>query len=123
MSVEQAISVAEAALGGTYNNATPKLEYLVKQDKSVVLTHVVEIQDEADITWYEAFVDAHSGELVSVVDFVADATASSITSQKSSDLFQLVPCSAHRQTGSHWRFRGPRRTSRSLGVTMGMAQF
>jgi extracellular elastinolytic metalloproteinase len=78
VSVEKAIEVAEAALDGTYNKSPAKLEYLVKEDKTVVLTHVVEIQNEADFTWYEAFVDAHTGELVSVVDFVSDATVSII---------------------------------------------
>jgi extracellular elastinolytic metalloproteinase len=38
------------------------------------LTHVVEVQDEATNAWFEAFVDAATGELVSVTDFVAQAT-------------------------------------------------
>jgi extracellular elastinolytic metalloproteinase len=35
---------------------------------------VVEVQDDAANTWFEAFVDAATGELVSVTDFVAQAT-------------------------------------------------
>jgi hypothetical protein len=50
---------------------------VVKADKSAVLTHVVEVQDEKTNAWFEAFVDAASGELVSVTDFVAQATVSS----------------------------------------------
>jgi hypothetical protein len=38
------------------------------------LTYVVEVQDEATHAWFEAFVDATTGELVSVTDFVAKAT-------------------------------------------------
>ncbi|KAJ7596235.1 Fungalysin metallopeptidase-domain-containing protein [Mycena floridula] len=71
--LETAIATAEAALSGTHNNFTPTLEYLVKADGSVVLTHVIQIQDEVVGSWFEAFVDAHSGELVSVTDFVAEA--------------------------------------------------
>jgi extracellular elastinolytic metalloproteinase len=47
---------------------------VVKADNTAVLTHVVEVEDDAAGTWFEAFVDAATGELVSVTDFVAKAT-------------------------------------------------
>ncbi|KAF5346156.1 hypothetical protein D9758_009963 [Tetrapyrgos nigripes] len=72
--VEDAISTAEQALSGTYNQHPTTLEYLVKDDGSAVLSHVIQIQNEEAFTWHEAFVDAHTGELVSVTDFVASAT-------------------------------------------------
>ncbi|KAG6905449.1 hypothetical protein DXG01_002595 [Tephrocybe rancida] len=74
VSVDEAIVTAESALDGTYNNHPAKLEYLAKDDGTAVLTHVIQIQNEAAGTWYQAFVDAHSGELVSIVDFVAQAS-------------------------------------------------
>jgi extracellular elastinolytic metalloproteinase len=49
---------------------------VAKSDKSAVLTHVVEVQDAETNAWFEAFVNAESGELVQVTDFVAQATVS-----------------------------------------------
>ncbi|TRM62266.1 peptidase M36, partial [Schizophyllum amplum] len=63
----------EAQLEGKYNDYS-SLEYLAKQDGSVALVHVVQIRNEETNAWYEAMVDAHSGELVSITDFVADAS-------------------------------------------------
>ena len=76
LSVADAISKAEAALGGKYNDHPSSLEYFVKPDQSVVLTHVVQIVNDAADEWVEAFVDAHTGELVSIVDFVSHASVS-----------------------------------------------
>lgn len=74
ISVDEAIAKAEAALGGKYNNWPASLEYLAQADGSAALTHVVQIQNEGTGAWYEAFVDAHSGEVLSVTDFVAKAS-------------------------------------------------
>ncbi|KDQ25228.1 hypothetical protein PLEOSDRAFT_1045914 [Pleurotus ostreatus PC15] len=74
VSLDKAISIAENALDGKRNEHPAALEYYAKPDGSVVLTHVLQVQNEAADTWYEAFVDAHSGEVVSVTDFVADAS-------------------------------------------------
>ncbi|TRM67936.1 Fungalysin metallopeptidase-domain-containing protein [Schizophyllum amplum] len=71
--IDSFISDIEMQLDGTYNDHS-SLEYLVKSDGSVVLVHVVQIQNEATHVWYEAMVDAHSGELVSVTDFLAHAS-------------------------------------------------
>ncbi|KAG5653642.1 hypothetical protein H0H81_011744 [Sphagnurus paluster] len=69
-----AISAAEVTLEGKHNNHPSTLEYLVRPDGSVALTRVVQIQNEQVGTWYEAFVDAHSGDVLTVTDFVSDAT-------------------------------------------------
>ncbi|KAF8952901.1 hypothetical protein BDZ97DRAFT_2065989 [Flammula alnicola] len=50
------------------------LEYVVKADNTAVLTHVVQIQNDETGAWVEAFIDAHSGELVTITDFVAKAS-------------------------------------------------
>jgi extracellular elastinolytic metalloproteinase len=52
------------------------LEYVIKPDHSAVLTYVVQIQHDEAGVWVEAFIDAHSGELISMNDFVAQATVS-----------------------------------------------
>ncbi|KAH9930441.1 Fungalysin metallopeptidase-domain-containing protein [Epithele typhae] len=72
-----AISSAEDALSGAFNAEEfpePTLEWFAKDDGSIVLTHVFQVRNEEAGTWYEAFVDAHSGDLVSVTDFVAKAS-------------------------------------------------
>ncbi|CAE6443350.1 unnamed protein product [Rhizoctonia solani] len=71
---EDAIAYAEDALGGEYNNHPISLEYFVKDSHHVVLTYVVEIRNYETHEWHEAFVDAHSGEIVNVVSFGADAS-------------------------------------------------
>ena len=43
-----------------------------------MLTHVVQIENDETGAWFEAFVDAHTGEVVSVTDFVAHATVSTL---------------------------------------------
>ncbi|KAF8636328.1 hypothetical protein AX17_003619 [Amanita inopinata Kibby_2008] len=73
-SLEDAIASAETALDGKYNSHPTNLEFLVLQDGSVALTHVIQIQNEQSGAWYEAFVDAHSGKVLSVTDFVAKAS-------------------------------------------------
>ena len=69
--VDSAIATAEDQLDGKFNGYKA-LKYLSLADGSVALTHAIQIQNEETNSWFEAFVDAHSGELLSVVDFVAD---------------------------------------------------
>ncbi|KAJ6552830.1 metalloprotease [Mycena capillaripes] len=73
VSVDAAISAAEKALGGKHNNIPTTLEYLVNVDNTASLIHVVQVQNQAQSTWYEAFVDAHSGKFISAIDLVANA--------------------------------------------------
>ncbi|EEB95667.1 hypothetical protein MPER_05323, partial [Moniliophthora perniciosa FA553] len=70
--VNSVISNVEAALDGKKNEIEPTLEYLALEDGSVALVHVFQVQNDEVSSWYEAYVDAHSGELLSVTDFVAD---------------------------------------------------
>ena len=76
ISVQQAIATVETAIGGKYNDLPPTVEFFVKPDNSVVLTHVVQIRDEATGIWVEAFVSAHANEPFSLVDFVTKASVS-----------------------------------------------
>ncbi|TFK62340.1 hypothetical protein BDN72DRAFT_395354 [Pluteus cervinus] len=69
--LNQAITKAEGLLDGKHNDITPTLEYLVRPNGTASLVHVIQIQNEGSNTWYEAFVDAHSGDLISITDFVA----------------------------------------------------
>ncbi|KAG6819842.1 hypothetical protein H0H93_008045 [Arthromyces matolae] len=74
LTVESVIPTVEDALEGSYNNHPTSLEYLVRDDESVALTHVVQVRNETSGTWYEAFVCAHSGNILSVTDFVSHAS-------------------------------------------------
>ncbi|KAG8899745.1 hypothetical protein FRB99_006461 [Tulasnella sp. 403] len=67
----EAITAAESRLGAKYNNWPTKLEYVFTDNNAAVLTYVVQIQNTKH--WFEAFVDAHTGDVVNVVDFVAKA--------------------------------------------------
>ncbi|KAJ8087727.1 hypothetical protein PM082_006564 [Marasmius tenuissimus] len=71
--VNTVIPKVEEVLQGKKNEIEPSLEYLVQEDGSVALVHVFQVQDEMN-SWYEAYADAHTGELVSVTDFVAKAS-------------------------------------------------
>ncbi|KAJ8074564.1 hypothetical protein PM082_015466 [Marasmius tenuissimus] len=72
--VNTVIPKVEEALQGKKNDIEPTLEYLALEDGSSALVHVFQVQNEEVNSWFEAYVDAHSGELLSVTDFVADAT-------------------------------------------------
>lgn len=72
--LQDAILTAEKTINGQYNDHPATLEYVVKDDGSVVLAHVVQIQNHSIGTWVEAFVDAHSNKLVTITDFVAKAS-------------------------------------------------
>ncbi|KAF9254368.1 hypothetical protein L218DRAFT_968232 [Marasmius fiardii PR-910] len=80
--VASVIPKAESALQGKVNDIKPTLEYLALDDGTVALVHVFQVQNDAAATWYEAYVDAHSGELLSVTDFVADASYRVVPSWK-----------------------------------------
>ncbi|ESK92605.1 putative extracellular elastinolytic metalloproteinase precursor [Moniliophthora roreri MCA 2997] len=80
--VNTVIAKVEEALEGKKNEIEPTLEYLALPDGSAALVHVFQVQNVEENTWYEAYVDAHSGELLSVTDFVADASYKVLPIQK-----------------------------------------
>ncbi|KAI0088873.1 Fungalysin metallopeptidase-domain-containing protein [Irpex rosettiformis] len=77
VSMQDAIQIAEERLGGTYDRTiypAPVLQYIAKEDGELALTHAFYVTNDTSGIYYEAFVDAHSRELISVTDFVAQAT-------------------------------------------------
>lgn len=76
ISLEDAISIAESKLSGKFNEHPATLEFVAKKDGSLALTRVMQIENDTTGAWFEAFVDAHSGELVQLTDFVAKASVS-----------------------------------------------
>ncbi|KAK1236422.1 hypothetical protein PQX77_000332 [Marasmius sp. AFHP31] len=77
--LSEAIRVAEDLLECKHNEDTePTLEYLARPDGAVALTHVIQVRNEEDHTWYEAFIDAHDGKTLHINDFVAHATYNAI---------------------------------------------
>ncbi|KAJ3486318.1 hypothetical protein NLI96_g4331 [Meripilus lineatus] len=74
INVQDAIQRAEAAVNGTYNQHPPTIEYVAKENGSVVLAHVLQVENEHSGAFVEAFIDAHSGELTHLNNFVAEAS-------------------------------------------------
>ncbi|KAG8700293.1 hypothetical protein FRC11_013057, partial [Ceratobasidium sp. 423] len=71
---EEAIAKAEEVTGVKYNNKPTSLEYFAKDDDHVVLTHVIQVRNHETAEFYGVYVDATSGEVVNVIDFVIDAS-------------------------------------------------
>ncbi|KIY68720.1 hypothetical protein CYLTODRAFT_489541 [Cylindrobasidium torrendii FP15055 ss-10] len=69
--LEDVIPDLEEKLNGQSNDFK-SLKYLVRDDSTVSLTHAIQIHNDEVGTWVEAFVDAHTGELISIVDFVSN---------------------------------------------------
>jgi len=71
-----AIAIAEAALDCTYDSYPTSLQYLANADGSSSLVHVIQVKNDEAGKYFQAYVDAHTGQLVSTVNFVAEATVS-----------------------------------------------
>lgn len=81
--VSAIIHKVEKQLQGKINEIAPSLEYLIQDDGSVALVHTFQVENTEAATWYEAFVNAHSGELLSVNDFRWDAAVSIVSNPRS----------------------------------------
>ncbi|KAH6918167.1 metalloprotease [Coprinopsis sp. MPI-PUGE-AT-0042] len=69
----QYIPKAEEILDGKHNGHPTRVVYLARPDGSPSLVYGVQIGNEEANQLYEAFIDAHSGQLLSATDFSADA--------------------------------------------------
>lgn len=76
VTVESVIPKVEKALNAKFNGHPTTVEYLARDDGTVSLVHVIQVQNEEVNSWFEAYVDAHTGELISLTDFVAEASVS-----------------------------------------------
>ncbi|KAJ3486320.1 hypothetical protein NLI96_g4333 [Meripilus lineatus] len=92
INLQEAITRAESVVNGTYNQHPATLEFVAKQDNSVALAHVLQIENEHTGAWVEAFVDAHSGDVVHMTDFVAKSSyrALHITKQYPTQGFDTI---------------------------------
>lgn len=126
LSVTDAIAKAEELIDGQHNDHPPTLEFLALQDGSVALTHVIQIQNDETGAWVEAFIDAHTGELHSVTDFVAKASVSAVICLSSSIAEFVaafaVPCSSYREGNPDPGLRDLDRPSGSHRIPTRMAQ-
>jgi len=79
-------------LGASWIGHKVTLEYIARQgsreeaELEAVLTWVVQVHNYDTVVAYEAFVDAHSGELIGVYNLVAHASVSSIIGSISLDV-------------------------------------
>ncbi|CCO37494.1 Extracellular metalloproteinase NpI [Rhizoctonia solani AG-1 IB] len=85
---EDAISKAEDAIGGKYNTLPTSVEYFAKDSGDVVLTRVVQVQNDDTDEWYEVFVDANSGNNAHVYK---SSVAEGLTGQNSApDVYEYT---------------------------------
>lgn len=89
LSLDDAITKAESALGGKFNGHPATLEFIAQQDGSLALTHVMQIENDQTGAWVEAFIDAHSGSLVHITDFVAQASVGFVRSVHHHATYQI----------------------------------
>ncbi|KAF9524009.1 metalloprotease MEP2 [Crepidotus variabilis] len=82
MQMEDAISIAESVFSCPYNGHPVKMEYYAKADGNIALVHVIQVQNTD--SWYEVYIDAHSGEAVGSTNFVASAVYRAVDIRKSS---------------------------------------
>ncbi|KAJ2914407.1 hypothetical protein MD484_g6006, partial [Candolleomyces efflorescens] len=93
ISLSATIPELEEMFDGKYNQRL-RLAYAVRPDDSAALVYGIQIQNLEENTWYEVFVDAHTGQLVSVTDFGAKATAGT---------YRAVPIHKHSiADGTEW---------------------
>lgn len=78
VSLEDAISTGEQTLSGTRTSYPARLEFVALEDGSVALTHAFHVQNDTSGDYFDAFVDAHENKLLSVTDFVARASVSTV---------------------------------------------
>ncbi|KAJ7275092.1 Fungalysin metallopeptidase-domain-containing protein [Mycena rebaudengoi] len=79
-------AIAEEQLKAYHNDVpAPVLKYFGMEDGSAALVHAFQLKGESG-EWLEALVDAHSGNLVSVVDYVSHATYRVVPITKDSPL-------------------------------------
>ena len=82
-SLTSIISNILGQVGGNQNtDVEPSLAIHINPSGSPSLVHVVQIQNDDAFTWYEAYVDAHAGSLLSVSDFVSDLSYKVVPIQK-----------------------------------------
>ncbi|KAF7372721.1 Extracellular metalloproteinase mep [Mycena sanguinolenta] len=122
VSLVDAITAAEQALDGTFNGHPPTLEFLALEDGSLRLTHVMQIQNEETNLWVEAFVDAHTAELLSVTDFVTKASYLVLPIQEEilTDGFQTLddpqdPLARYVSSPDGWHSDGTTNTTTTAG--------
>ncbi|KXN84342.1 hypothetical protein AN958_12696 [Leucoagaricus sp. SymC.cos] len=65
----------------------PSLGWFAMDDNTVALVHVLQFKNLSSGVWFEAYVDAHTGKVISATDFVSDAsyTATDFRSQLSAN--------------------------------------
>ncbi|TFL05511.1 metalloprotease [Pterulicium gracile] len=92
VSLEDAIASAEESLNGKHTGLPSTIEYLVLEDGSAALAHVVYIDGEEATTTYKAFVDAATGTLLSVLNLGSHASyhVLPITKQYPTQGFELL---------------------------------
>jgi extracellular elastinolytic metalloproteinase len=92
------IAKVEAAFDATYNQWPTSLHYLAQSDGTAKLVHSIQVQNEEVNSWYEVYVDAHTGDILSATDFVAEAAVRILPKYKHANVLTMhliVSCPPH----------------------------
>ncbi|CAA7265706.1 unnamed protein product [Cyclocybe aegerita] len=82
--LELTLLPVEKVLRGEARSESAHLAYLARSDGLASLVHLVEVINLKEGRWFEAYIDAHSGELLSVTNFVSRASYYAIPISKAS---------------------------------------
>jgi len=86
LTAEQAIERAEEQLAGNWDGTTSKLEYVHTDDDAFILSRSVQLWENDEGHLLEAFIDAHTGDVVLVNDFTTSITYKVLPPNKLSPL-------------------------------------
>ncbi|PPQ72396.1 hypothetical protein CVT24_002081 [Panaeolus cyanescens] len=118
VSINDAIRNAEEALHGTYNQHPVTVNYLARPDNSAALVYTIQIENEPLSIWKEAHVDAHSGAVLSAIDFVDESSYRAVPIDRQSILDgtrRIRNPQNYRASRLGWHNDGEFRRSRTQG--------
>ncbi|KAJ7073496.1 Fungalysin metallopeptidase-domain-containing protein [Mycena belliarum] len=119
LDLDTAQKKAESMLGGTTAGLPdPELKWFAKEDGTAALAHSFQVKNDEDGAWVEALVDAHSGEMLSIVDYVAEATYTALPIKKQTlveGLEKLVDPEDLLASPQGWHFDGQGNTTTTAG--------
>ncbi|KAG8762451.1 hypothetical protein FRC15_008501, partial [Serendipita sp. 397] len=79
ITVEEAVEYAEVTLQGSHNDHPPTLAYYAEPSGDLALTWVVQVITPNEEHFYEAFVNAETGDVIAFNDFVSHAAYKAVS--------------------------------------------
>lgn len=86
ISLEVAISIAEAKYGASFDGFPPTQKYIQIPNGNLIFIHQFQIQNLASDIWFQVSVDATLGQIIQVVDYSSNASYEAIEIPKTDAL-------------------------------------